>query len=104
MKYCVTYQTERSERIQKSIVEETNMNFRRVDDNELADMAVNIANLLAGSELSAIDINVRTALIASLGTLPAELQAQTYEAVVLEDQRKAKVDQRNATHDKLELW
>ena len=80
------------------------MNFRRADDNEISEMAVNIVGLLGGSELSAIDSNVRSALIASLGSLPAELQALTYEAVVLEDQRMATVTRKNTAHERIEEW
>lgn len=81
-----------------------NMNFRRMSDNNIADMAVNIATLLAGTELSAIDSTIRTALIAALGTLPSDLQGQTFTAEVLEAERTAAVSQKNAAHAGIEAW
>lgn len=80
------------------------MNFRRANDSDLADMALNIINLLGGSELTAIDAGTRAALIASIGTLPNELQDLTYEALVLEEQRMAAVTKKNAAHAQVEDW
>jgi hypothetical protein len=68
-----------------------------MNNNEMAAFAVNVINLLHGPELDAIDSNVRAALVAAFGSLPAVLIAQTADAVVAEDERKAKISSRNAT-------
>jgi hypothetical protein len=71
------------------------MNFRRLKEGELADFMTNIASLLAGSELTAIDINVRAAIVTAIGTLPDDLADATAEAAVAEDLKRAAVSRRN---------
>jgi hypothetical protein len=73
------------------------MNFRRLSSADLADFAANVASLLAGPELTAIDPPLRAELLAALGTLPAELEDKTLAAVIAEDERRAAVSDRNAT-------
>ena len=46
------------------------MNIRRLNGNDLADLAANVLTLLAGTELSAIDGHVRADLVTAFGTLP----------------------------------
>ena len=78
------------------------MNFRRFREGELADFAANIATLLAGSELTAIDSNVRATILAEIGTLPDQLADATAEAAVAEDEKRAAVSRRNAFTDRTE--
>ena len=77
------------------------MNFRTLSENDLADFAANVATLLGGDDLVAIDSNVRTDLTAALGTLPATLKAQTAAAAVAEAARKAAISTRNQTRAKI---
>lgn len=78
------------------------MNFRTINENDLADFAKNISDLLAGIELTAIDSNVRTDLVTAIGTLPATLATQAAAATVAEGERKAAVSARNAT--RTQMW
>jgi hypothetical protein len=55
----------------------------------LAMAAENIATLLGGTELSAIDSNVRTDLLTAIGTLPASLSTGEADAIVAKDQATA---------------
>lgn len=80
-----------------------NMNFRTLNTNNLADFATNISNLLAGTEISSIDANVRKDLGDAIGTKPAELSAKTAEVAVAEAARKAAVSSRNKTRDELNV-
>jgi hypothetical protein len=74
------------------------MNFRNLKDNDLADFAANVVALLAGTELSAIDSNVRADLVTAFGTLPATLATQTSEAATADDKKRAKVAAKNFTN------
>jgi hypothetical protein len=65
---------------------EKHMNFRKMDANATADFAENIATLLGGTELSAIDSNVRTDLLTAIGTLPASLATAAADAMVARDE------------------
>lgn len=78
------------------------MNFRAINENELANFAENVNELLAGTELSAIDVAVRTDLATLIGTLPATLAEQTAEVAVIEGERKGAVSARNVTRG--QLW
>lgn len=60
------------------------MNYRRLSDNDLADFALNVAALLGGTQLTAINTAVRTSLATAIGTLPDDLEAQTALASVAE--------------------
>ena len=71
------------------------MNHRQMNAGMTADVAENVATLLGGSELSAIDAGVRADLAAALGTLPAELAAAQAEVLVQYDQAIAAVSVRN---------
>lgn len=73
------------------------MNFRRLSDAQLADFAANVNDVLKGTALTSIDMNVRTELTAAFGTLPETLATQTAEAVIAEAERKSRVSTRNAT-------
>jgi len=77
------------------------MNFRTIDDNALADFAENVATLLGGTELSAIDSNVRTDLLTAIGTLPATLATLAADAQIAEDSRKAAFSVRNDTAEEV---
>jgi hypothetical protein len=73
------------------------MNFRTLGENDLADFAENVKTLLGGTDLAAIDPNVRADLESAIGTLPATLDAQTGDAFIKEDERKAAISSRNVT-------
>ena len=77
------------------------MNYRALSDNDLADFASNVSTLLAGTELDAIDPNVRRDLQTALGTLPADMSTQTAAAAIAEAERKAAVSAKNATRKTL---
>lgn len=62
------------------------MNYRQMDANSTADFAENVATLLGGTELTAIDSNVRTDLLTVIGTLPASLATAAADAMVARDQ------------------
>lgn len=78
------------------------MNFRALKENDLSDFAENVNTLLAGTELSSIDPNVRTDLGRSIGTLPVTLATLTAGAAVAEDARKAAISARNET--RAQVW
>lgn len=73
------------------------MNFRKLNGNDLSDFASNLITLLGGTELSSIDSHVRADLVTAFGTLPAELAAQTADAVVADDLKRSKVAKRDET-------
>ncbi len=77
------------------------MNFRTLNENELADFAANVTALLGGTQLTAIDENVRSALSLTIGTLPATLGSQAAQAAIAEGERKAAVSARNATRKRV---
>lgn len=78
------------------------MNFRSLKENDLASFAENIVDLLAGTDLAAIDSHVRADLVTAFGTLPATLRTQTDAVAVTEDQRMAAVSDRNLTRSQIE--
>ncbi len=78
------------------------MNFRTINENDLANFAENVNELLAGTELSAINDRVRIELVALIGGLPATLAEQTAEVAVIEGERKGAVSARNVT--RAQLW
>jgi hypothetical protein len=78
------------------------MNFRRLNQIDLADFAANLAVLLAGTELTAIEANVRAAILAAMGTLPDQLADATAEAAVAEDTKRAAVSRRNAINEAID--
>lgn len=61
------------------------MNYRKMNANATADFAGNVATLLAGTQLSAIDVNVRNDLLAALGTLPASLSTAAADQMAAYD-------------------
>lgn len=69
--------------------------FRALDPNALADFAENVSTLLGGTELSAIDSNVRTDLLTAIGTLPASLATLAADQVIAIDSAKAATSVRN---------
>lgn len=77
------------------------MDFRRLTDNDLADFAVNVLALLGGTQLSAINTTVRTALSAAIGTLPDELSDQVRQASTAEAVRMAAVSTKNASREQI---
>jgi hypothetical protein len=77
------------------------MNFRRLSDNDLADFASNVLALLGGTELSAIDTAVRTALTTAIGTLPDDFGQQVRDASNAEGTRMAAVSVKNDSRDQL---
>lgn len=77
------------------------MNFRRLSDKQLADFAANVSSLLGGVELKAINTAVRTALVAEIGTAPADLSAQSATASVAVAEKTAAVSTKNATRDQV---
>jgi hypothetical protein len=71
------------------------MDIHRMDAAMTADFAENIATLLGGTELSAIDAGVRTDLLTLMGTLPAGLASAQADVLVKQDQAIAAVSARN---------
>jgi hypothetical protein len=67
----------------------------------LAQFGANLVTLLGGTELSSIDASLRTALIAEIGTKPAELMAQDAAIETLKAQLSAAYATREATFDGL---
>jgi len=78
------------------------MNFRRLSDKELADFAANVASQLGGTEIKAINAAVRTALLAEIGTSPADLSTQSASASTAVAEKTAAVSTKNATREQLE--
>jgi hypothetical protein len=73
------------------------MRIKDLTPEQLANFAENVATLLGGTELSAIDSNVRTDLLTSIGTLPASLATQDADAFVASAEAKAAYATRNET-------
>ena len=73
------------------------MNFRSLPALGLADFADNVGTLLAGTQLAAIDSNVRTDLATAVGTLPDTLATQAANVETAKAAAKAAVSERNAT-------
>jgi len=77
------------------------MDFSKLPSNNLAQFAENVATLLGGTELSAIDSNVRTDLLTEIGTKPATLLTQEADTEVKTTQRNASFSERDATRESL---
>ena len=77
------------------------MNYRQMNAAATVDFAENVATLLGGTALTAIDAAVRTDLLTLIGTLPADLAAAQAEVVVQTDEARASVSARDEL--KLEL-
>lgn len=80
------------------------MNLRKLNESDLADLAANVAVLLAGTELDAIEPATRTDLITALGTLPTDLNAETAAALISETERKTRFTSKNALYEEVILW
>ena len=63
--------------------------------DELSEMGEQVATLLGGTTLSAIDAATRTDLLTGIGTLPADVAALDAEANGLADQTTAKYSERD---------
>ena len=77
------------------------MNFRKLTEPALADFALSVATLLGGTQLAAIDSNVRTDLATAIGTLPATLSTAVVAVNTAEAERMAAVSSRKATHKQI---
>jgi hypothetical protein len=77
------------------------MDYRKLSQEALATFTRNIATLLGGTELAAIDSNVRSDLTTAIGTLPATLSTQVADVMTTEEWRKAKVSARNQTQQQI---
>ncbi len=89
-----TYVADNHIKVQK---EERTMKYRRINSSNLAVLAEHVADLLAGTDLEAIDAGVRAELLAALGTLPATLAQQTASAAVVESERRSIIGARNVS-------
>ena len=67
----------------------------------MVDFCKNVATLLAGTELAAINSDVRTDLTTAIGTMPATLGTQALGVTTLEGQRKGAVTERDTTRKQL---
>ncbi len=74
-----------------------------MDSNATADFAANVAALLGGSELSALDPGFRATVLSALGTLPAELAAAQAKCVEARDQAIAATSARNAIKGQVDI-
>lgn len=77
------------------------MNFRQLSDNDLADFAGNVKELLSGTKLTAIDLARRNSLEAAIDSKPNELDFQAMTAMIAEGERKAAVSVKNYLRDDL---
>ena len=73
------------------------MNFRTLSSEALSNFATNVATLLGGTELSAIDSNVRADLATAIGTLPDTLATKAADVATADGTNKAAVSSRNET-------
>lgn len=71
------------------------MNFRRLSDNDLADFAANVKELLGGTKLTAIDVTRRASLATAIDTKPDDLDVQAMTALTAEGERKAAISVKN---------
>jgi hypothetical protein len=78
------------------------MNFRNLNENDLAAFAENMVTLLGGTELDAIDSHVRADLVTAFGSLPATLRTKADAAAVSKDVGKAAVSDRNDVRFQIE--
>ncbi len=78
------------------------MNYRQMNAGLTADFAENVATLLGGTALSAIDAALRADLLALIGTLPADLAAAQADVLVQYDEAIASVSARNAIKSDLD--
>lgn len=79
------------------------MNYRLLNGSATADFAANVATLLGGTELSALDNSFRTSMLAAIGTLPDSLAAAQAECMAIRDQAIAATSVRNALKDELDI-
>ncbi len=79
------------------------MYHRRLNANSTVDLAGNVAALLSGTELDSIDINVRNALLAEIGTLPDELASASLDMMVQYDRAIAATSVRNGIKQRLDV-
>jgi len=80
------------------------MNLRKLTESELADLAANVAVLLAGTELDAIEPALRAELITALGTLPASLNTEAAAALIAEAERKTRFTSKNFYFTEVLTW
>src|SRR5688572_15881614 len=78
------------------------MDYSQMNASATADFAENVATLLGGTALTAIDAAVRADLLTLIGTLPADLSAAQADVVVQYDQAVASVSARNDLKDDLD--
>ena len=78
------------------------MNYQNLTPEEKVQFAENVATLLGGTALAAIDPAVRTDLLTAMGTLPADLTAADTDAFVQAAQAKASTEARNFTVDQID--
>lgn len=79
------------------------MIYQNLTPEQKAQFAENVATLLGGTELSAIDAAVRTDLLTALGTLPASLMSADADCLVQATQAKASTASRNITEGSMDL-
>ena len=77
------------------------MKLSNLTPEELVLMSENVATLLGGADLSAIDPAVRTDLLTAMGTLPSDLDAQDADALVQYAQAKASIAARDVLEREL---
>jgi hypothetical protein len=80
------------------------MNIRLKSENEVADLAANLATLLAGTALSAIDSHVRADLVTALGTKPADLIAQTAAAATVDQEKRSAFAAKDILFEEIVQW
>jgi hypothetical protein len=58
------------------------MSIRLKSENELADIAANLATLLSGTQLSAMDNHQRADLVTAIGSKPADLKTWPISSMI----------------------
>jgi len=72
------------------------MDYRKLEDLKLAGFAANVLTLLGAGTLTAIDSHIiAPSLTTSIGTLPADLETKTLNAITADDSRRAAVSEKN---------
>ena len=79
------------------------MDINRLTDTELADLTANLVDLLAGTELSAIESHVRAELVAAFGTKPADFAGEVSAAAIANDERQAATSTKDRSRAELEF-
>jgi hypothetical protein len=77
------------------------MDFRKLDGNELPIFTGNVATLLGGGDLPALNGNIRANLAAAIGDLPDRLRTSTEIALLAEAERKAAISVRNELREQI---